>query len=232
MPPVTEVRDAASDAEGGAVLAPWTPGAVERWQPAPFAVDPWTVLRLARYRQRDAVPPAIWEAARAMAARAAELGEPRALLRPVRVAAAGPEGARLADGTGFSGRGVGRLLEGCPLAMACVLTLGPRLEAETSALAERRELLEAFLLDTAGWGAIEHAIRALRLELTRRGRPRGWRVTHRLAPGYQDWPLAQQRGLVGLFGDAAGLVRLSEHGVLVPFKSVTGLFGLAPARRG
>lgn len=233
MPQVTGIgRDTVGDAEGGAALASWTPGVVERWRPVAFAVDPWTVLRLARYRRREAVPPVVWEAARAMAARVSELGQPLALLRSLRVAAAGPEGARLADGTVFSGRGVGRLLEGCPLAAAFVLTLGPRLEAETAALAERRELLEAFLLDTAGWAAIEHAVRALRLDLAGRARADGWRVTHRLAPGYQDWPLAEQRGLVGLFGGAGGLVRLSEHGVLVPFKSVSGLFGLRPARGG
>ncbi|MBI3456894.1 MAG: hypothetical protein HY002_14050, partial [Candidatus Rokubacteria bacterium] len=45
-------------------LAPLVLGSRERWQPAPSAIDPWTVLRLSRYRRRDAVPPAIWEAAR------------------------------------------------------------------------------------------------------------------------------------------------------------------------
>ncbi len=35
--------------------------------------------------------------------------------------------------------------------------------------------------------------------------------------------------ILGLFGDTGGLVRLTEHGVLVPFKSITGLFGLGPA---
>lgn len=232
MRQVTEpIRDAVGSVHAGAP-PPWTPGAVERWQPAPLAIDPWTVLRLSRYRRREAVPAPIREAARQMTERAARLIEPRALILSARVAAAGREGARLADGTAFSGRAVGALLAGCPLAAAFVLTLGPRLEAETAALAERRDLLQAFLLDTAGWAAIEAAVRALRLNLAARARAHGWRVTHRLAPGYQDWPLEEQRALVGLFGAAEGLVRLSEHGVLVPFKSISGLFGLAPARGG
>ena len=46
------------------------------WRPDRLAIDPWTVLRLARYRRRDEAPAAVWEATRAMAARAGELAEP------------------------------------------------------------------------------------------------------------------------------------------------------------
>jgi hypothetical protein len=209
--------------------APLRPGPVEHWRPAPFAVDPWTLLRLCRYRRRDAVEPVVAELAERMAARATALAEPAALLRVVAVETAGPEGAQLQGGARASGGAVGGLLAGCPLAAVFVLTLGPRLEGEVAALAEGRELLEAFLLDTAGWAAIEHAVRALRLELRARGRVAGWRVTHRLAPGYRDWPVVEQRGLLALLGDT-GLVTLSEQDVLMPFKSISGLFGLGPVQ--
>jgi hypothetical protein len=205
---------------------PLAPGAVERWQPPSFGIDPWLVLRLARYRQRHAVEPAVREAAEAMAARATTLIEPQALLGARPVAAASDTGARLRPGPAFSGRAVGRLLDGCAQAVPFVLTLGPRLEAEAAARVERREWLEAFLLDTAGWAAIETAVRALRQDLRARGRAGGFRVTHRLAPGYADWPLAEQRDLLDCLAGGGGLVRLTEHGVLVPFKSVSGLFGL------
>ncbi|MGH7319123.1 MAG: hypothetical protein ACRELA_05795 [Candidatus Rokuibacteriota bacterium] len=206
--------------------------AIERWRPVSAPIDPWLTLRLCRYRRRETVPAPIWEAARAMAARADALVSVQTLIRLTRVAVARPDSVRLAAGAVFSGRAIGALLGGCPLAVAFVLTLGPRLEAEATALAERRDLLEAFLLETAGWAALETAVRALRLDLVARARSRHWRVTHRLAPGYLDWPIEEQRALMGLFGDADGLVRLSEHGVLVPMKSVTGVFGLAPARSG
>jgi hypothetical protein len=205
---------------------PLEPGRIERWEPAGPRLDCWTVLRLARYRRRDEVAPAIWETARRMTARAGALVHAVAALVPVRVQAAGAGGAVLAEGVAFSGRAVGRLLADCPLAVAFALTLGPRLEAEMAALADRRQLLESYLLDTAGWAAIERAVRALRLDLRERLGPAGWRPTHRLAPGYGDWPLAEQPALLGLLAGHDLPVRLSEHGVLLPFKSITGLFGL------
>ena len=169
--------------------------------------------------------------AAAMAGRAGELAEPRAWLAAVEIAEVGPEGARLAGGHAFSGRAIGRLLAGCPLAVPFVLTLGPRLEAEAAALADRRALLESFLLETAGWAAIESALRTLRADLRARARARGWRVSPRLGPGLGDWPLAEQRMLLDLVKPAEGQVRLTEHGVLVPVKSVTGLYGLGPEGR-
>ena len=215
--------------DAAASAVPLEPGAVEPWQRSSLAIDPWLILRLSRYRRRDAVPPAIWEGARMMASRAEALVSPRALVRVARVAGAGPEGVALAEGATFSGRAVGRLLAGCPLAVAFVLTLGPSLEAETAGLADRRELLEAFLLDTAGWAAIEVAIRALRLDLAARARTQGQRLTHRLGPGHQDWPLDEQAALVRLLDPAGALARVTEHGVLVPLKSISGLFGIATA---
>jgi hypothetical protein len=217
---------AALIAEPPAVLP--SPGTVECWRPAPLAIDPWTVLRLCRYRSRAAVEPVIAETARRVAADAEALAEPAAVLRAFRVEGRAAGGVRLAGGPVLSGAGVARLLDGCPLAVLFALTLGPGLEAEVAGFTERREPLEAFLLDTAGWAAIEASVRALRQDLGGRARARGWRVTHRLAPGYGDWPLAEQAALVDALGDTGGIVSLSAHGVLVPFKSVTGVFGLAP----
>jgi hypothetical protein len=209
--------------------APEDPGglrldAAARWSPAPLRLDPWTVLRMSRYRRREEVVAPIWEAAAAMATRAEELAEPRAALRRLRVTVLGPDRTRLGDRTVLAGRTLVRLLAGCATGLAFVLTLGPRLEAEAAALAARRELLEAFLLDTAGWAAIEAALRALRQELRAHGRP----ATHHLGPGHADWPLDEQRSLVALVAPPDDLVRVSADGLLVPFKSVSGVFGLGP----
>ena len=217
----------ASPSRSEGPVASWPdPSVVEAWRPARLTIDPWLVLRLTGYRRRDAVTPPIWEAAVQMAGRAEALIEPRALVVAAPVARVGPDGIELRDGTAFSGQAVRRLLTGCSHAVAFVLTLGPRLEAEAALLASRRELLEAFLLETAGWAAIEGAVRGLRLDLAARARARDAKLSHRLAPGYVDWPLEEQRALLPLIPFADQLVRLTEHGLLVPLKSITGVFGL------
>ena len=200
------------------------PGRVVPWQPDRLPIDPWTVLRLARYRRRDDAPAAVWDATRTMTSRAGELAAPAARLRLVRVGAVTPAGVALAEGPSFSGHAVARHLAGARNAVAFVLTLGPALEAEVAALGQGHDLLEAYLLDLAGWAGIEAAVRALRRDLVATF-PRA-RVSHRLGPGHRDWPLTEQRLLVDLLEGGGGPVRLSEHGVLVPFKSISGLFAL------
>jgi hypothetical protein len=200
---------------------------VVAWEPDRLAIDPWTVLRLARYRRREDAPAAVWDVTRAMTARAGELIRPAARLRLVRVTEVTADRAVVAGAT-FSGRAIGRHLSGARQAVAFVLTLGPALETEVVALGERHDLLEAYLLDLAGWTAIEAAARALRRALVTALPPA--QVSHRLGPGHRDWPLGEQRDLLALLGGAGALepaaVRLSEHGVLIPFKSISGLFAL------
>jgi len=203
------------------------PGRIEPWRPPALVIDPWTVLRLARYRRREDAPPAVWTATRAMAVRAGALAAPEARLRRVRIAGADGDRVQLAEGPAFSGRAVARHLAGTDDAVAFVLTLGPALEAEVAALGARDEPLDAYLLDLAGWAGLETAVRALRQDLAR-VLP-GSRLSHRLGPGHQDWPLEEQAGLVALLDEPAPVVRLSEHGVLVPLKSISGLFALRAA---
>ncbi len=181
-------------------------------------------MRLARYKRRDAAPAAVRDATRAMTARAVELAAPAAWLRLVQVAAVTDTRVALGEGPAFSGRAVARHLVGARQAVAFILTLGPALEAEVAALGERQELLEAYLLDLAGWAGLEVAVRALRQDVIV-ALP-GARVSHRLGPGHRDWPLEEQRELVALLAGGATPVRLSEHGVLVPFKSISGIFAL------
>ncbi|MBI2460649.1 MAG: hypothetical protein HYV61_03900 [Candidatus Rokubacteria bacterium] len=199
-----------------------------RLEPRPGRISPRLILRLQRYRDLSQVPPPIVEVAEAMARLAERLVEPRALVLPVPIAAVEAEEVRLADGPTFHSRALASMLRSSEQAVLFLLTLGPRLEAEVSARSEAKELLEAVLLDTAGWVAIEGGVRALRAHLRECWRAAGRGVTHRLAPGYLDWPLAEQALLFRRFGGANDLVRLTGSGVMVPLKSISGLYGVFP----
>src|SRR5262245_36465198 len=116
--PRRRYRPRAIHANVGAVQLPSEH--VVPWQPHRLSIDPWTVLRLARYRRREDPPAAVWDATRAMATRAGELAAPAARLRVVRVTAIDTAHVSIAGGTSFSGRAVARHLTGASRAIAFV----------------------------------------------------------------------------------------------------------------
>jgi Vitamin B12 dependent methionine synthase, activation domain len=198
--------------------------------PAPPQLDPDLVLRLNGYRRPGEASPAVREAARAMAALAARLSAPRVWLRRCALNQSGPEGiVRLREGTELRSCGLARLLRGAHDAVAMLLTIGPGLGRRTQELMARQDVLEALMLDTAGTLAVHEALRDLRRHLTETAAGEGCRLTARLAPGYADWPLTEQRTLFALFNRPGLEIELSDAGLLLPMKSVSGIYGLVPA---
>ena len=193
-------------------------------------VDPDLILRLQKYKKLEAVPAPVRQAARAMAALAESLVEPEGRLWRARVRRIEPEGTVLVgDGVAFQSRTLARLLRGATEAVAVLLTIGPRLETRAREMMAEEEFLEALLLDTAGWVAIDALAKTLRRDLSADAKAQGFRLTHRMAPGYADWGLEQQRVLFSTFGQEALPVRLTEACVMLPQKSISGIYGLIPA---
>ena len=196
-------------------------------------VDPDLILRLQKYKKLEAVPAPVRQAARAMAALAESLLEPEGRLWRARVRRIEPEGAVLVgDRVGFQSRALARLLRGATEVVAVLLTIGPRLETRAREMMAEEEFMEALLLDTAGWVAIDALAKALRRDLSADARTQGFRLTHRMAPGYADWGLEQQQVLFSTFGQEGLPVRLTEACVMLPQKSISGIYGLIPATDG
>ncbi len=196
-------------------------------------VTPELILRLQKYKNPDAVPAPLRHAAHAVAALAGSLVEPQGRLLRASVRGVEPEGAVfLADGTCFQSRALARLLRGATEVILFLLTLGPSLETRAQELMGEEQFLEALLLDTAGWVAMDALAKALRGRLSAEARAEGMRLTHRMAPGYADWKLEEQRILFSVFDEETLPVRLTEACVMLPCKSISGLYGLIPASAG
>lgn len=190
------------------------------------------MLRLQKYRDPDRVSPPVGEIARKMAVLAGSLIEPRGWLRRARVVAVDPEGlVWLEDGIEFRSRSLARLLRGAAEAVLFVLTIGEALEQRADLLVRQEHLVEGLLLDTAGWVAVDGLVREVRQRLAADARRQGLRLTGRMAPGFGEWSLEQQRALFAAFGDGTLSVRLTEACVMLPRKSVSGLYGLVPTGR-
>ncbi len=195
-------------------------------------VDPDLILRLQKYKKLEAVPAPVRQAARAMATLAECLVEPEGRLWRAPVRRVEPEGAVfVGDGVEFQSRALARLLRGATEAIAVLLTIGPRLETRAREMMAEEQFLEALLLDTAGWVAIDVLAKALRRDLSADAKTQGFRLTHRMAPGYADWGLEQQHVLFSTFGQEALPVQLTEACVMLPQKSISGIYGLIPEQR-
>ncbi len=192
-------------------------------------VDPDRILRLQKYRKPERVAPVVKETARAMASLAESLVEPHGWLRRVPIRAVESDGrVQAAGGIEFRSRELARLLRAAAEAVLVVLTIGPALEQRADELVADEQLVEGLLLDTAGWVAIDALIKDVRQRLGAEARTRGLRLTGRMAPGFADWALDQQRILFSALAESTLSVHLTDACIMLPRKSISGVYGLIP----
>jgi len=202
-------------------------GHVERWTFQAPAVSSDLILRLQKYRVPATAPAAIREAAEAVAAEARRLATPEAVLWRGPLFRTTEPGTVLLGGTGpFRSRALARLLARSEEAWVLVLTVGGGIEERARAMFQEGQLLESFLMDTAGWAAIEVLARDVRGRLLALERVAGRSVTHRLGPGHGDWDLAEHPALLQVFGGTDLPVRLNEAACMLPQKSISAVFGV------
>lgn len=207
------------------------------FHPGPPVVTSERILRIQGYTDLTRVRPVIRLAAEAMAQAAMTLSKPSVASRHVRVQAIRGEVLELDGGESLNCRVFSRTLSGCTEIVPFVLTVGSALDERVMGLAEAGDLLEAVLLEAAGWLSIEDATRQFKVHLREEAMRHGHRITSRMGPGYSYkvdgetcmWPLEDQVTLFGLLGESGRLpVTLMRSCAMLPKLSRSGMFGLAP----
>lgn len=154
---------------------------------------------------------------------------PGTVLSPPLPLRRGEGGALFAGESALEGKDIKEHLEGCETAVFAAVTLG----ADVDVLIRRTEavdMAEAVVLnavsDAAAETLAEFAEKKLREEL----RAEKKYTTQMFSPGYGDFPSAFQRELLRIC-DARRKIGLSatEDNILIPKKSITGVFGAAAA---
>jgi hypothetical protein len=211
-------------------------GGVAYFCPSPPDVRAERILRIQGYKDLARVRPAIVRAAGEMALVAERLSEPRVAWLRVPVQALESGVLSLEGGSRFRCEAFGDLLSGCTEIAPFVLSVGRPIGERVIDLVERGDLMEAVLLETAGWLAIEDATRQFRTHLRELAGRGGLRITTRLGPGYTYrvgerevmWPLEDQVSLFSLFGDAELPATVHPSCAMNPKLSRSGIHGLAP----
>ena len=194
------------------------------------------MLRIQGYSNVTSVRPAIQRAAAAMAQLATRLSEPRVAYRAMAVRGLNGGVLEIEGGFRFHCDAFDRTLKGCTEVTPFVLTVGKALDDRVIKLVEAGDLLEALLLETAGWLCIEDATRQFKTRLRDQTLARGCRITSRLGPGYSYrigevtciWSLEEQATLFAAFDGAQLPVSLMASAAMQPKMSRSGLFGVAP----
>ncbi len=160
------------------------------------------------------------------------LARPAAAWREVAVAGVSGGAVRLAGGTAFHGRRLAQAPGGAGQVVVFAVTIGGELEERVRRLKTEGDPLGAYVLDAVGSAAAEAAVERFQARYTAGLSERGLGTTLRFSPGYCDWDVAEQRAVFAVLGERTAGVRLLPSGILVPRKSVTGVFGVVPAGEG
>jgi hypothetical protein len=134
---------------------------------------------------------------------------------------------RLTSGLEFNSYKAAKVFEGCREVCCFLATIGDRVDEEIIRLADSKRSSEAYILDTIGSAAIEGVVEHFHTDAKKRMRSEGKTVTLRMSPGYCDWPLQEQRKLFGLLDAEKIGVELTKSCLMVPRKTVSGMFGIA-----
>jgi cobalamin-dependent methionine synthase I len=105
-------------------------------------------------------------------------------------------------------------------------TLGENIEAEINKLSRRNQFSDAYIVDAIGSVGVEQIVEQFNRQLDSNLRYVGNGVTLPFSPGYCDWPLEEQSKLFSLVDAHRIGVGLSDSFLMIPRKSISGVFGL------
>ncbi len=197
-----------------------------RFVPQGVTIPTDPLLRMQGYRDLARVRDRVRKIADEAAAQAESLITPVAHYRRVPIAECAGASLRLETGAIFHSNGFAKALSGCSEVVAFLLTVGPQMDDAVAKLSVDDDLVTALFLEMAGWLAVERATKQLAVHLWSLAGAEGLRLSRRLAPGYADWSLAEQKPLFDLFAGIDLPIQLLESSAMMPKKSRSGLYGL------
>jgi hypothetical protein len=194
-----------------------------------------TVAAKAVMRRMGMGPSAAQEMPALAALIARGIGEGGALAAPAAVRATFRIACNAGGVVGFRGTRftvqsvrVAALLAPCSRATLIGATVGAGLTSAAARLMREKRMTEAMILDAYGSEAVEAVVDAAAALLEREAAEEGFELTRRFSPGYGDWALEAQPGVLAALGAERIGISAGQGCILVPEKSVTAVVGWLP----
>ena len=105
------------------------------------------------------------------------------------------------------------------------VTIGSQLEKKIKEFTNQTSLSNAAILDAVGSVAVESVVGYLNDLTVKRAKEAGLKTTKRFSPGYGDWLIKEQKGLLNLLQAARIGINLTSSFLMQPQKSVTAAIG-------
>lgn len=126
----------------------------------------------------------------------------------------------------LQGESIAKHLKGCSKVIFLAVTVGETVEEAVTKHFSEGKYAFSTLLDAAATTAVEQIAdsmeKYLQMQMARQGLEMKWRFS----PGYGDWDIHQQTGVLALSNGANIGISLTESMMLTPRKSITAVIGL------
>jgi len=127
----------------------------------------------------------------------------------------------------FESRVIAQLMQRCQKAAIFAVTIGGLLELKVKRLVEKRQVLEAAIVDAIGSDAADKLAETIHSQIGEIASAQGLNVSLRFSPGYCDWDIAQQKMVFQAMNGHSLGIRLTDSCLMVPRKSVSGIIGMS-----
>lgn len=195
------------------------------------------VLRMLGYSNPDRVRPNVWSIAKSVIEEVKFIAQPIVHFTRMAIESCDDDTLVIETGAVFHCEAFQKYFLNCDEIFSFVLTLGKSFDEVGAEQIAKDQILEAIVLETAGWLVIEQATKQLAIHLRDIARGDGRQLSRRMAPGYGykiggrkcEWPLEEQRLLFELFDHEMLPVQLLSSCTMVPKMSRSGVYGLRPS---
>ena len=197
------------------------------FEPQSISIDEGTVLRTIGYPKARQVAAPVKEALPRLIKTAGALAVPVALYGIYNLQSVSKDAVAIAKGPAFSGSRVAAAIQNADRALLFVLTLGKEISKLSQDLA-KNDPFEAFLLDSIASVMAEALADKFQNEMENNLKGKGLWGGLRFSPGYCDWPFVENRALLHFIDSEKIHVTVTEGGMMVPEKTISGMMGLGP----
>lgn len=133
---------------------------------------------------------------------------------------------RIGDTELFCGSIIAGYLDGVERFVVFVTTAGAEYEAYLHDLKASGDVVTEYIADALGSVIAEAAVTGIGRQVEQAIMYTGETASYPYSPGYCGWHIREQAQLFSLLPDTPCGVRLTESSLMVPIKSVSGIFGL------